>query len=347
MRASPLSVFTVSRGDRPIVSKGDCRSFASCIRYGKEPYLIEANSVHCKAMLFVRSTTRRAGRMPRSSSSTTSQLRCVRATLRAGTRSVQCLAKRGQGRKPPATAKPFIGFVRANYGQWFRDLLSQSQFNRPWQRLGQMLEMLRRKWVRQLEGENVDSFVIDTKPIPVMGYRTSKRHSDFHGSAGYGYCAARKMKYFGYKLVMLSTLKGLPIAYELVSANTDERKSVEGILETVRNCEIYADKGFIGQDWQEQITSSTGNRIWTIHRQNQHHQNSPTLKRLIGRVRPRIEGVFQEIQNAGRNPERLLNKTVQGLATHMTAKIASHTLPLLLRDRFSIDVLTFEFITPS
>jgi hypothetical protein len=33
------------------------------------------------------------------------------------------------------------------------------------------------------------------------------------------------MQYFGYKLVMLSTLKGLPIAYELVSANTDERKA--------------------------------------------------------------------------------------------------------------------------
>ena len=53
------------------------------------------------------------------------------------------------------------------------------------------------------------------------------------------------MKYFGYKLVMLSTLKGLPVAYELVSANTDERKSVEGVLETVRNCDIYGDKGFL------------------------------------------------------------------------------------------------------
>jgi ATP phosphoribosyltransferase regulatory subunit HisZ len=31
------------------------------------------------------------------------------------------------------------------------------------------------------------------------------------------------MKYFGYKLVVLSTLKGLPLAYDLVSANTDER----------------------------------------------------------------------------------------------------------------------------
>ncbi|MEL7522298.1 MAG: IS982 family transposase [Cyanobacteria bacterium J06631_2] len=241
----------------------------------------------------------------------------------------------------------FIGFIRANYGQWFPNLLTQSQFNRRLRKLGWMIEVLRRKWVKQLGGENATSFVMDTKPIPVMGYRRSKGHSDFHGSAGYGYCAARKMKYFGYKLVMLSTLKGLPVAYELVSANTDERKSVEGVLEMVRHCDIYGDKGFIGRDWQEDIANSTGNQIWTIHRENQHHQHSAQLKRLISKVRQRIEGVFHEIQNTGRNPERLLNKTVQGLSTHMSAKIASHTLRLLLRDRFSIDVLTFQFVTSS
>ena len=109
----------------------------------------------------------------------------------------------------------------------------------------------------------------------------------------------------------------------------------------------YGDKGFIGQDWQQQIAGSTGNRIWTIHRQNQHHQSSSNLRRLISRVRQRIEGVFHEIQNTGRNPERLLNKTVQGLAIHMAAKIASHTLRLFLRDRFSMNVLTFEFVAPS
>ena len=38
--------------------------------------------------------------------------------------------------------------------------------------------------------------------------------------------------------------------YELVSANTDERQAVEGILEMVRNSDIYEHKGFIGQDWQ-------------------------------------------------------------------------------------------------
>jgi len=80
-----------------------------------------------------------------------------------------------------------------------------------------------------------------------------------------------KEGYFGYKLVMLCTVEGLPIAYDLVPANTDERQAVEAVLSQVVGSDVYGDKGFIGQDWQEQIHRSTGNRIWTIHRQ------SPTL----------------------------------------------------------------------
>ena len=238
----------------------------------------------------------------------------------------------------------FMGFIRANYYSWFPKLLDRSQFNRRLRKLGPMLEFLRRRWVEQLGGLNAVSMLIDTKPIPVMGYRRSKKYSDFEGSADYGYCAARKLKYFGYKLVMLCTLEGLPIAYELVSANTDEREAVEGVLQLVRGCDIYGDKGFIGQDWQTKITSLTGNKIWTIQRDNQEQQHSPALKRLIGRVRQRIEGVFHEIQNTGRNPERLLNKTIQGFMTHIAAKITSHTLRLLLRRQFNIDVLTFQYL---
>ena len=52
---------------------------------------------------------------------------------------------------------------------------------------------------------------------------------------------------------MLSTLKGLPIVYELVCANTDERQAVVAVLEAVRHCDIYGDKGFVGQNWQEEI----------------------------------------------------------------------------------------------
>ena len=183
---------------------------------------------------------------------------------------------------------------------------------------------------------------MDTKPIPVLSYRRNKRKSDFEGSADYGYCAARKMKYFGYKLVVISTMKGLPLVYDLVPASTDERKAVEGIIQEVNGCNIYADKGFIGEDWQEKITRTTGNRIWTIQRENQIEQISSGLRKMIGRIRQRIEGVFHEIQNTGRNPERLLNKTVTGFFTHIAAKVTSHTLRLLLKNQFGIDVLTFQ-----
>ena len=53
-----------------------------------------------------------------------------------------------------------------------------------------------------------DSFVLDTKPIPVIGLKRDKRHSNFSGSATPGWCAARQMNYFGYKLVLLATWQG-------------------------------------------------------------------------------------------------------------------------------------------
>ena len=52
------------------------------------------------------------------------------------------------------------------------------------------------------------------------------------------YCTTCKLKYFGYKLVMLSTFEGIPIAYDLVSANTDERQAVEDVLEVVIGIDV-------------------------------------------------------------------------------------------------------------
>ncbi len=45
--------------------------------------------------------------------------------------------------------------------------------------------------------------------------------------------------------------------------------------------------------------------------------------------------------DTGCDRKRLLNK-IDGLATHIAVKITSHTLRLLLRYQFGIDVLTFQ-----
>jgi len=56
----------------------------------------------------------------------------------------------------------------------------------------------------------------------------------------------------------------------------------------------------------------------------------------------RVDGAFNELQNAGCTLERWLTKTVIGLSTRVIAKVTSHTLKLLLRRTFGIKVRTFR-----
>ncbi len=61
----------------------------------------------------------------------------------------------------------------------------------------------------------------------------------------------------------------------------------------------------------------------------------------MNRVRERIEGVFHELQNTGRNLERLRARTVLGLCVRVIAKLTSHALKSLLRRDFGIDIQSF------
>jgi hypothetical protein len=236
----------------------------------------------------------------------------------------------------------FLSFMRANYLQLFPKLCDQSQFNRRARSLRFIVEQLRRTWLQELGATKELFLLMDTKPVPVLGYKRSKKRSDFRQSAGYGYCSARHFHYFGYKLVAVTTFDGLPIAYEMVAANTDERVAAQEVLSSLRSCDIFGDKGFIGAEWQQEVKEQSGNRIWTTKRINQKEQNPVWFDRLLSSVRERIEGSFNELQNTGRNLERLLAKTVIGLSTRVIAKVTSYTLKQLLRDSFGLDVQTFQ-----
>lgn len=241
----------------------------------------------------------------------------------------------------------YIGFIRANYLALFPKLVDQSQFNRRARALRLLVEQLRRYWLVQKGWHLGNRYLLDTKPVPVLGYKRNKSRSDFSGSASFGQCVSRNLKYFGYKLVTVSTLFGIPMVYDLVPANTDERKAAEAVIDYFSFCDLFADKGFLGLKWQTQIFDETNNLIWTPRRSNQRFQNARGLDRWLCSIRERIEGVFHEIQNTGRNIERLLSKTVLGLCTRIIAKITAHLLRHLLLIDFGVNVQTFEVFSTS
>jgi hypothetical protein len=241
----------------------------------------------------------------------------------------------------------YVGFIRANYLALFPKLVDQSQYNRRARSLRLLVEQLRRYWVIQKGWHLHSRYLLDTKPVPVLSYKRDKRRSDFAGNANYGKCASRNLHYFGYKLVTVTTLNGIPMVYDLVPANTDERAAAETIIDYLSCCDLFADKGFLGLKWQTSIFDQTNNLIWTPRRSNQKYQNSPGLDRWLSKIRERIEGVFHEVQDTGRNIERLLAKTVLGLTTRVITKMTAHLLRHLLRIDFGVNVQTFEVASAS
>jgi hypothetical protein len=235
----------------------------------------------------------------------------------------------------------YLAFIRANYLNLFPKLLDQSQYNRRARNLRLLLNELRKDWAKELEVQWENHFLLDTTPVIVVGYRRDKSHSNFRGSAEYGYCAARRMKYFGYKLVMLTTLDGTPYSFELVPANTDERDAADEILDTLPfDSSVWSDKGFIGEDWQTQWAEQ-GIHIWTPKRENQHEQNPAWFDQLLNQVRERIEGAYDILKEGGRSVEHTLAITIDGLCSRIIAKISSVTLRLFLRQFYGIDTLTY------
>lgn len=235
----------------------------------------------------------------------------------------------------------FVAFIRANYLALFPKLLDQSQYNRRARSLRYLLNELRKDWAAELGVQFEQHFLLDTTPVIAVGYRRDKNHSDFRGSAEYGYCSARRLKYFGYKLVMLTTLDGTPYAFELVPANTDEREAADEILDTLPpGSNAWSDKGFIGEEWQADWSRQEV-QVWTTKRENQKVQNPPEFDRLLNSVRERVEGAFDILKEGGRSVEHTLAHTVEGLCSRIIAKIAGGILRLYLRRFFDIDVLTY------
>lgn len=238
------------------------------------------------------------------------------------------------------TERNYYSFIKANYMKLFPNLVEQSEFNRRSRSLSGIIEEFRLSLMKRLVTKQPDYLLVDTKPIPVVGYKRDKTHSEFLGSADYGYCSSKKMKYFGYKLVSVTTLSGFMLYYELVPASTDERIAVESVLARLKAC--HGDKGFIGEWWQQDMFKEMGHTILTPKRKNQYIQLPRNLELKLNSVRERVEGFFNEIQNVGRNIERLFAKTIRGLTSRIIVKMTSYTLKHFFRQFFGIDVISFQ-----
>jgi hypothetical protein len=66
--------------------------------------------------------------------------------------------------------------------------------------------------------------IADSTPVPCGTSRETALRSDLAGWAGYGYCASHSRLFWGLRLHLVTTVHGLPVAFALSNAKTDERE---------------------------------------------------------------------------------------------------------------------------
>lgn len=75
-----------------------------------------------------------------------------------------------------------------------------------------------------------DLWLVGSTSVDCGRSRETTKRSDLAGWATYGYCASHSRFFWGLRLHLITTPSGLPVAYALAGAKTDERDTALDML---------------------------------------------------------------------------------------------------------------------
>lgn len=212
--------------------------------------------------------------------------------------------------------------VRLGYVQ----SVSISRFNRRLHALHDWLEGIVRLLAEVCRSGEV--FIIDSMPLPVCKRVRASRCKKVRGKAFCGYCAAKKEKFFGWRLHLICTPAGVPVSFDrLPAAEQDLTPIHELILELPIGAAVFADKGYISQEDAKSILNFSRVRLVAIPRKNM--APLPWADDYHVRLyRRRIETVYSQMQAMG--IQHLHVRTNAGFDLKVSASILALTFTNLI-----------------
>jgi hypothetical protein len=220
--------------------------------------------------------------------------------------------------------RQFLGVVGRLLPGWFPHLPHQTQYNRRLRGLTPRLVWVQQRLAALLASGKLR--IADGTLVGVANYAGCGAHSEFAGTAAYGYCAAKSRWYWGLRLVLLSDRRGLPVGYTLVPANEREYEPVRELVLGDRCRLLLADKGLWGREYAETLRLE-GVAIRTPDRRRSAANRE--RERRLAALRLVIESLIANLKCQMRLEEHLA-KTLAGLLARIAARLLALTLGMLL-----------------
>jgi hypothetical protein len=199
--------------------------------------------------------------------------------------------------------------------------LSISRFNRRFHalahRLSDALDLLAAVFAT---GE---VFVIDSLPLPVCRRARAGRCRKVQGGQYCGYCAAKREKFFGWRLHLIVTPAGIPVSFDLVPAAYHDLTPIHELVERLpAGAVVYGDKAYNSADDEALIEGETGIRLVPRRRDNM-TPNTPGETWALQRHRGIVETVGSQLEAWG--VQRLRARTHEGWVGKVLASLVAVT----------------------
>jgi hypothetical protein len=170
-----------------------------------------------------------------------------------------------------------------------------------------------------------DVFIVDSTPIEICKISRANRSAicaTDEIKPSFGYCAAQKSRYFGYKLHAVCDKNGIFHSFDFSPANVHD-VYLNDIKENFQNCLLIGDRGYISKEIQMDLFNYSRINLSVPMRKNQH--NFVEFSRTKSKIRKRIETNISQLCGQFTINTNFA-KTFQGLATRIVSKITSFTM---------------------
>src|SRR5437868_9351378 len=227
---------------------------------------------------------------------------------------------------------PFFRLHQASLRPFFPGLNERSRCNRRKRDLWSVMLAVRVSLQLVLDAlEMEETAAIDSAPVPCVSYKRGKQSSDFVGTADYGVCSSKAMKYFGCKLHSVVSLTGLILGFLLTPANRYDNQPVVELLDSFSHHlkRLLGDGAYNDAALESYLQEDRSVQLLAPAKGNQAPKRSQSAQKQLNRLRLICETVNAQLQEQ-LHLSKHYAKSTWGLLTRIAAKVTAHSVAMMV-----------------
>lgn len=220
-------------------------------------------------------------------------------------------------------------FVSQYLRDTFPKLLDLDRFNARRRALVAVIEAIR----QDLRGQKLDLTdpvrLVDSAPVTLMTYSRGARSKSVAGSEFFGVISSKKGKFFGLRLHVTTTVDQLIDKWALAPASLPDPQALDELVLECRDLVLVGDKIYNDAELEERLWRKRRIQLLPLRKANQKNQWSDETRRILGRIRHRVETVFSTLTTVF-NVERPHGRSLVGHVVRIATCILAHTLSFFM-----------------